>query len=209
MLVVVSRKSDKKHMVYHRLGCIYAKRIKAENRKEMSVEQAQKRHYQECKYCAGLLGDVRDHKKTLPKWEQKYHMKFTYEKAVDTLYIQTDIGFWKMYLKEGLGKYLLYHRNTYAKDMDYRSATFGDFHRQVDVKATESLQKIVEYIAAHDRAKVIIMDDYRKLPRSTKQQKKYYQSAERKAKKKAGQRLDALFAALESSESGMKAYSFC
>ena len=95
--------------------------------------------------------------------------------------------------------------------MNFKEATHGDFHRQSDVKAkaTESMEKLVEYIIAHDRAKITIMDDYRKLPKSTKKQKKYYKAAKRSNKKQAMRRLDSIFAALEQSQSGMKRYSFC
>lgn len=67
----------------------------------------------------------------------------------------------------------------------------------------------MEYIIAHDRAKITIMDDYRKLPKCTKKQKKYYKAAKRSDKKQAMRRLDSIFAALEQSQSGMKRYSFC
>lgn len=85
----------------------------------------------------------------------------------------------------------------------------GEFHRQIDVKATESLEKIVDYIAAHDRARVTIMNDYRKLPRSTKKQKRYYEAAKHKDKRKAARRVDDIFAALEQSQIELKKYSFC
>ena len=114
-----------------------------------------------------------------------------------------------VFLKKELGEYLLYHRNTYSAGMNFNEAIHGDFHRQSDVKATESMEKIVEYITAHDRAKLIIMDDYRKLPKSTKQQKKYYKVAEHRDKKQAMRRLDSIFASLEQSQAGMKRYSFC
>ncbi len=45
MLVVASRKCDKKNKIYHRRGCIYARRIRPDNRKEMSVEVAERKHY--------------------------------------------------------------------------------------------------------------------------------------------------------------------
>lgn len=58
-------------------------------------------------------------------------------------------------------------------------------------------------------AKVIIMDYYRKLSKSTKQQKKYYKAAERRDKKQAMRRLDLIFVTLEKSQMGMKQYLFC
>lgn len=39
------------------------------------------------------------------------------------------------------------------------------------MKQTDSLVKLVEYIDAHDKAKVVIQDDYHNLPRRTKKQK--------------------------------------
>ena len=72
MLVVISSEAPKKRKIYHKMGCIYAERIKFQNRLEIKVEQAEKEGYCECKYCAGLRGDVRTHKyypgHTKKKW---------------------------------------------------------------------------------------------------------------------------------------------
>lgn len=209
MLVVASRKVDKKQRIYHRCGCIYARRIKLSNRKELSIEAAERKHYHACKYCAGLRGDVNVHKTAFAVLAKKKNMNFTYCKESDTLYIQTEIGFWKLFMREESGEYLLYHRNTYSAGMDFKEAVYGAFHRQSDVKATRSMEKIVDYIIAHDRAKITIMDDYRKLPRSSKKQKKYYKAAERRDRRNAMRRLDFIFAALEQSQAGIKQYSFC
>ena len=124
-------------------------------------------------------------------------MEFVFYKDTETLYIQTDIGFWKVYLKQELGRYLLYHRNTYSKGMELKDAITGAFHRQGDVRATDSLEFIVEYIIAHDRAKVIMMDDYRKLPRSSRKQKRYFEAAKKKKRREEILRVDAILADLE------------
>ena len=200
MLVVASRKNDKKHRIYHRCGCMYARRIKSDNRREMSHESAIRRRYQACKYCSGLQGDVNVHKKAFATWSLKKKMELKYHKESDTLYIRTEVGFWKIFLKKEIGKYLLYHHNTYFPSMSFDEAIQGDFHRQSDVKATESMEKIVEYIVAHDRAKVIMMDDYRRLPKSTKKQKKYYKAAERRERRESLRRLDSIFLTLEQSQ---------
>ena len=209
MLVVASKMCERKNKVYHRYGCMYAHRMKADNRKEMSVEVAERKHYHTCKYCGGLYGDVKIHKNAFATWSGKRNMQLQYHRPSDTLYIQTEIGFWKVFLKKESGRYVLYHRDVYHAGMSFKEAICGDFHRQNDVKATESLEKLVDYITAHDRAKVIIMDDYRKLPKSTKQQKKYYKAAERRERKQEMKRLDSIFAALEQSQAGMKRYSIC
>ena len=208
MLVVVSTKKRKSERIYHQLGCMYAKRIKGENRLEMKEEKAEKRHYHKCKYCSGLRGDVRMHKKAITKWEEKNDMKFDYDKKTDTLYIATKIGFWKVFKREDELCYL-YHRNKYSDNMTLLTAKMGDFHRQADVKPARAIESIIEYIIAHDKAKVIIMDDYRKLPKSTKKQKKYYYAAERKQRRNDTRRIDILFAVLEQNNAGLRAYSIC
>ena len=76
MLVVISSEAPKKRKIYHKMGCIYAERIKFQNRLEIKVEQAEKEGYCECKYCAGLRGDVRTHKAQILSWTHKKEMEF-------------------------------------------------------------------------------------------------------------------------------------
>lgn len=111
MLVVISSEAPKKRKIYHKMGCIYAERIKFQNRLEIKVEQAEKEGYCECKYCAGLRGDVRTRKAQMLSWTHKKEMEFKFDDHTETLYIKTKIGFWKIYLKDDIDKYLLYHRN--------------------------------------------------------------------------------------------------
>lgn len=96
------------------------------------------------------------------------------------------------------------YRNTFDANTDYQDLIRGEFHRQKDVKQTDSLVKLVEYIDAHDKAKVVIQDDYHNLPRRTKKQKKYYKQAERKVKREAVKRMDTLFAMLERQNPSLK-----
>lgn len=48
------------------------------------------------------------------------------------------------------------------------------------------------------------MDDYRKLPRNTKRQKKYYKAAKNRERRNAIRRVAAIFASLEQSQVGLK-----
>ena len=159
----------------------------------MSLEEAEKRKYCACKYCMGIAGKL----EWIRKKEEKGKIKFHYERYTDTLYIQTEVGFWKIYQKKETGKYLLFHRNTYKPEMTLKSAINGNYHRQHDIKATDSIISIVEYIIAHDRAKQIIADDYRKLPQDTRKQKHYFRKVEKREKLKKAQRLDRLFGMIE------------
>lgn len=119
----------------------------------------------------------------------------------DTLYVRTGIGCWKIFYKEPIGRYVLFHRNEYDKSISLEQAASGIYHRQTDVKPTSSLHRLINYIVEHDKAKLIIMDDYRKLPKATARQRKYYRQAERKVKNRerrmARIRLDDLFRQIE------------
>ena len=198
MVVRVSLATPKKDRVYHKENCIYANRIKWDNLKFMSKEEAEKRHYCECSYCGGgLKGDFRVMKKAIRRWEKNSGVQITYVERTNTAYISTENGFWKFFMKDELGKYVLYHRNVYEKGMPFIAATKGDFHRQADVKADESMANLVKYVVAHDEAKAIIKDDYRKLPQQTRQQKKYYRQAENRNKRQEKRRLYSIFNMLE------------
>ena len=190
MLVFGSKATPKNERVYHKINCIYGKRIKKDNLVRMSLNQAEKRHYKECFYCGGMRGDVRTQNKQIKFWENKYGITLTYHIESDSLFVKTKIGFWKIHINTENGKYLLYHRNSYTNNQ-------SGFHRQNDMKSADSLEKLINYIVAHDKAKEIIMDDYHKLPQRSKKQKKYYRQAERRARTESIKRVEMLFTMLQ------------
>lgn len=198
MNVLVSMVSQKNSRVYHRKNCIYERRILPQNRMSISIQQARGNRYRACKCCKGLAGEVAAKKKSLAAWARQYNMVIQYLRACDTLYIQTANGFWKIFQSIHEDKFVLYHLNKNDKQQSFYESTHGDFHRQSDVKPMWEIDGLIKYIHDHDKAKSIIMDDYRKLPRSTKRQRKYYKQAKNKAKKESWRRVEALFAQLES-----------
>ena len=194
--------------IYHKEGCIYAKRIKEANAKYMTVKANKGNEICKCAYCSGLKGELRLNKKSINKRLTKT-TELHYEAATDTLYVSTDIGFWKIFYKAELGKYLLCHRNTYNKNMSLKTAMYGDFHRQWDASPNEHILGLINYIIAHDNAKKIIAIDYKKLPQDTKKQKKYYFKAAKREKRNTAKRLDNIFLMLEQQNQGFKQLSYC
>lgn len=192
--VIVSKNiKPNQKKVYHTKKCIHTKRIKEDNKLELTLTQAKKKGYKECQCCHGMSGLILENKTNIKNWKKNNDIKFYYAIKQRTLYVRTEIGFWRISMKRGTDQLLLYHRNNYNENLTYTQAKAGGFHRQTELAQTQSLQKIVEFIIKHDKAKVIIQDDYRKLPRATKKQKKYYNFAKKKEQKKAIQRLDKLF----------------
>lgn len=198
MKVVASSKAPKNRIVYHKGGCIYAGRISPLNRKVRDIETVErKQKYCACKYCGGIAGELKVNKKPIARMEKNSGIKVHFDNFTETIYVQTEIGFWKMFYKNELGQYLLYHRNTYDENYSLGRLMHGDYHRQGDVKPADSITPLLNYIVSHDKAKKIIADDYRKLPKQTKKQKKYFNIAKRKAHRQEIRRVDFLFAMIE------------
>jgi len=92
----------------------------------------------------------------------------------------------------------------FEKEKNYEELTHGSFHRQQDVKGTHSIERILKYVKEHDKAKVIMDEDWRMLPTRTKRQKKYYKSAEKRDKRRQVRNVFSLFEQLEASNPELK-----
>ena len=194
MKVIVSDAS--RRMVYHRSGCIYAARIKGAHRMTLRMYDAVGYGYHECSCCCGLKGAVRVSQKQLNQAGQDIAFEYLYDQKSDTLFIRTESGFWKIFHQKGKG-FLLYHCSRYEQEKTFEALMHDFYHRQYDVLPDESLLKLVHYIVEHDRAKKIILEDYKKLPQRTKKQKRYYKKAEQKARRLQIRRVDMLLDSLK------------
>ncbi len=206
MQVFVSAKASGKHKVYHLRGCRYEKRIKTENKMCLGSASAKKYGYVECKCCSGLGGIAHAHKHFLEKMEKDCGIMTFFDRKTETLYISTDIGGWKIF---GIGDrgYALKHMNHFTPEMSFDEMRRAKYHCQRDVKPTYQVDELVKYIVRHDRAKKIIADDYRKLPKATKKQKKYYRQAENRKRRKEKRSLYATFTRLEKKDPSLKQVS--
>ncbi len=160
-----------------------------------------------CQYCNNFRVEIRTRADAMKSWEETYNLSIMYK--YNSLYVLTDMGCWRIFYKQDIGKYILYHKNYYDKSLEKNNAIMGKYHRQRDVKETESLERLMSYISKHDKAKAVIMDDYKKLPQTTKAQKKYYRQAKNRAHRSAVRRVDYLFSLLESNDPGLKQMAFC
>lgn len=191
MAVIVSTKAREGRKVYHRPDCIHSKRMK--HKKEITLTKAKSLGYTECKHCSGFGAHLLDNKHLFKTWKERDGLKFHYDMGPHILYVWTDVGFWRLSLYRGTNEISLFHRNIYDRNLTLAQAKAGKFHRQTELAPTSSLHKVINFIINHDKAQVIIKDDYRKLPKNTKKQRKYYRYAEKREKKKELKRLDELF----------------
>ena len=113
------------------------------------------------------------------------------------LYIITDIAAWKISYVEYFDRYKLLHCPFDKKPLTMEEAKTAHYHVQRDVAKNKSPYNHLEYILRHDEAKKLMQVSYKKLPKVTKQQKKYYRQAENREKRNSIKRVWNLFAKLE------------
>lgn len=200
--MVISRSSKKK--VYHQEYCPYAKRIDKKYRRYITEQKAKSKGYSECAWCGGLHGKylLANVEPEMYGERQRKAVKLSYDTKQKALCFRTKIAFWKLVKSWNTDNYLLFHLNGESFDPSYSNQKLmsGQFHRQTDVAGFSNLDKIhdlVSYIYEHDKAKRIMEGDWRRLPKKTKQQKKYYEQAKRKDRHKKLKRVDELFKELE------------
>ena len=193
MSVAVSMKS--RSMVYHEKGCMYIDRIAYKNQIWMDLGCAERKGYHECSCCSGLAGFWRTRQGLIRHYKCDEGIEISYDKVTDTLYIRTDVGFWKIFRRDGV--YILHHLNHYDPAFPTENLIHKGYHRQKDVKPSESVLPLLKYIKKHDEAKKIIAIDYRLLPNKTKAEKKYYQHAKNRAIRQQHRRIDDLFRLIE------------
>lgn len=194
--MIISINSRQK--IYHEEYCPYVNRIRRKT--FITKKEAQKRGYSECSCCGGLRGEyLRMKLKPDILGKAKGGIALSWDKNYHGLCLRTDVGFWKVLRSDYDGRYKLYHLN-----QDYFDPIQSDkvlmkqrFHRQQDVPKTRSMKKIVHYVFEHDRAKKVMEQNYRNLPKSTKQQRKYYGQAKNRERRKQLKVVDNLFKQLE------------
>lgn len=199
--MVISKKS--RQMIYHEEGCPYAKRMNKKYLRHVTADTAKERGYHACSYCGGLHGMyLRMQDDPMFFGRVREGISVSYDRIDRGLCFRTKNGFWKVIIRGPVETYKLWHLNRghFDPSLPDKVLMRRTFHRQSDVKETLNMGRIIRYISDHDKAKRIIDDDWKKLPKSTPKQKKYYKQAQKRAKRKEHKRIDELFKKLEKGE---------
>lgn len=96
----------------------------------------------------------------------------------------------------------------FCKQQHNMDAEKVPYHRQRDMHEAGSIMRMLRYIQGHDEFRQFGPADYRQMPRRTRQQRYYYNSAKRLQEKRTARRLDSLFLMIEKKE-GIKQLSMC
>lgn len=200
------RMMSKGSHIYHRPECRYAQKIYKRNRMQMYWKGAEVKGYRPCLYCDGteFLYDLEMDQ--IEEYAKANHLDV--DIVNHKIYVRTDAGCWKIVYKRSDQHFILLHRNYVKGRIALEDVDKAPYHRQGDVAESSTIRKYLKYIKAHDEFKMIMPEDYHKMPQTTKQQKAYYKTAKKREARRSARRMDNLFAMIERKE-GIKELSFC
>lgn len=181
--VIVSRLTG---AVYHNEFCPYAKRISRNNVQIIDKYVAEKRGYHQCKYCFSAKGYVN-------RYQGIYGFETSYDPVDDALCIKTPVGFWKIMWDKETNERQVFHMNhkgykCFDPNLKSHVLMRGAFHKQKDLnsfRSEYSLEDIFEYIRKHDHILEMTGGDYKKMPRNTRQQRRFYRQAKNRERRKS------------------------
>ena len=177
MSVVFVRKNGK---IFHEPWCPYVRKMN----KRISIKETKaiSKGYCECKFCRSTKGIAYKYRKYTPEGLECYYDKFD-----DAICFKSCAGFWKIIWNEQNKGWNTFHLNQshFCKNSPAEYMMRKGFHRQTDIPSTSSISNIISYIQRHDKDLAHHGGDYHKMYHGTKQQKKFYNSAKKRAKKKS------------------------
>lgn len=195
MNVVFSRDAKNETICHRDDYCPYANSIKHKivyDSERGGVNKA----FRPCKYCFSMKHSIDIWKDSFAEAEAIPNLQFTYYVWYKFIFVETFVGFWKIVFSDW--EFVLYHRNTYVRGMGHAKLAKGEFHRQKDCKAYCNLSSIIAYIVRHDCDRMIADDNYRKMRKQTKNQRRHYNYAKYRANKKGLKDVYDLFDQIES-----------
>lgn len=191
-------------MIYHKPGCRYVGRIQDKNKMSLPKGDARKEGYHVCKYCNCMNHHYRAEQRTLDYYQNHKKMQFRFVDGI--LYVKSQIGCWKIVYVRKFESFVLYHRNTTTKELDFNHPQYEQYHRQEDKPACNSIAGYLDYIYEHDKYKAAV----ERGETVTKFSSKKYAKREAKAQgKRENKRVDYLFRMLERENTGYRQLSYC
>lgn len=86
MSVIASRNHKKGHIVYHKSGCIYEKRVHPDNRWSLNMDYVvTSNKFCACKYCDNLQGELRVHKTQIKNWKKRDKVQISYDEETNKI----------------------------------------------------------------------------------------------------------------------------
>lgn len=171
--------------IFHNQFCTYVYRMKEDNRLPFyTIDEAREKGYRACNCCSFMGERYREEKKVISSFVKDTHMKIWLDD--DEFYIETRIAAWKISSPGKTKKLYLYHANmeNFRFCKKEKGRIVRTYHAQKDA-SSNTIIGFLKYIDRHDTWRESVVDDYKKMPTSTKGQKRRYNQAKRKAHRHA------------------------
>lgn len=171
--------------IYHNQFCTYVYRIKEDNRVPIyTIEDAKSKGYRACNCCSFMGKKYREELKDISSYIKDNHMRIWIDD--DEVYVETRIAAWKITSPGKSKKLYLYHANTenFRFCKKAKGKIIRTYHAQRDA-SSNTIIGYLKYINHHDAWRETVVDEYKKMPTSTKGQRRRYNQAKQKAHKRA------------------------
>lgn len=175
--------------IFHAASCTYSGRIKIKNRNYFSTQQeAREAGYRMCNCCAPIARYMKKEQKEIMDFVRKHNMKLRLYDG--ELHIENGAVQWKIVTGEREKGICLYHGNRERYNtLEWKNGMLQHhYHKQEDISSS-SILGYLKYIYEHDRWRSSQIEEYRKLPKQTKNQRRRYQKEKQKADRHAVSRV--------------------
>lgn len=182
MKLIASKTSRNK--VYHYEYCKSVLSIRDNNRIEFnSITEAEEQGYCHCMHCSRVLLNYNKDRINIDNYLCSHYLKMYIEDGC--MYIDNVFSSWKIAPRPKALDLMLYHANTenYANLEVKNGHLVHNYHVQKYHHEKTDILSMLKYIVAHDKYKIKVLNDYKKLPCHSHRQRSLYISEMRKSHK--------------------------
>ena len=175
--------------IFHSTECTYAGRIKNKNRNYVTTRQeARERGYRMCNCCAPIVRYLKKEQKEIEDFARKHNMKLRLYDG--EIHVESGAAVWKIVTEEGKRGISLYHgnRERYNTLRWENGMLQHHYHKQGDITSS-SILEYLNYIYKHDCWRSSQIEEYRKLPKHTRKQRKHYKEEKKRSDRYAVSRV--------------------
>lgn len=143
-------------------------------------DEARANGYRHCTCCSRIIKYYEENKKEIDNFLKLNGLKMYIED--DAMYIDNTFSSWKIIVSPSGYNIILYHANTehYNKLKISNGHFIHEYHLQ-KYRGIPDIIHMLQYIVDHDNWKINSLDDYKKMPKRTKRQKREYELAKKKS----------------------------
>lgn len=180
----ITASNTSKSKLFHYENCRYTANILQENKIVFKDKQdARSNGYIHCSNCSIVYKSYKQNKVNIDDFLRMNNLKMYLED--DSMYIENTFSSWKITTEDNSEELKLFHGNTESYYLlEKRDGHIIHNYHVQKYKGNKDILSILKYIIDHDNWKSDhVINSYKKLPTKTKNQKKAYRKAKKRAKR--------------------------